>query len=701
MSSAKPDFDPTQPFTTVSKPAFNPNQPFQETDTGLPSINAPTDNSSASPLLDTIASANPITDLANTLSKKPAVRHFVNDTAVQTAGEAAGTVVLPGAGSVVGAGIGNAAAKIVNDVEDDPDLAKRAAQYIFSDPQHTQLIQDLMGSDPDKAAQYVRSLGIPLLQRFSTGAIFQLLGEGISSVAGKAVDSMQGSALDVGSKTSDAIPQGVANAPGTPFIGPPETGVTLNPDQVTNSKVADVLDKSARTGLLSGDKMRSFDAANVDALKQAQQKIATDLSGGLTEYIPRTQLADYITSSNDVGQKIQKAVQDNLYQKADEALGGDLVPVPEKAPGGIIDPKTGQPTMIPTGNITYKRVGGITVPTAQIKDLAQLELTKSELINGIGNAEQLGPLLSRIKTLDSGVNFSDMQNLRSQILDMNRDATGAGAKRILTGFAKSINDTMESTAKTLSPDGYKQWFQANQFYKHGVQTFQNDAVAKLITNDYRMADNLGNFMYKNGNVTQIQQLKTIANRVDNLVNNPVFKGQLKEIMDANPRLQGTLQPKELTYPAIMNKYKRGYMQEMFDAYAPKSIDPTNPAQSPLNFQGLVGELQHPEAVQTMKELFKPEEISRLQKFATIGAAAMKHNGQGMTHAIGMVTRLTGLATGKWAAKMLTNPESADMLMNGVSRLGSKQVGAVKQGSEFLLRAANAIMDRGTENDEGN
>lgn len=688
---------------------------FEPTPTGLPSLNKSTSGSNlpdgfepvapppgANPgpsILDTIAAANPITDLANTLSKKPAVRHFVNDVALQEGGAAAGSLVLPGVGTVAGAGIGNAAAKIVNDVEDDPDLAKRAASYIFSDPQHTQLIQDLMGSDPDKAAQYVRSLGIPLLQRFSTGAIFQLLGEGISSVAGKAIDSMKGGALDIGSKTADAIPQGVANAPGTPFVGPPETGVTLNPDQVTNSKVADVLDKSARAGLLSGDKMRAFDAANVDALKTTQQKIATDLSGGLTEYIPRTQLADYVTSSDEVGQKIQKAVQDNLYQKADEALGGDLVPTPEMAPGGISDPKTGKPTMVPTGNTSYQRVGGMTVPTSRIKDVASLELTKSDLINNIGNAEKLGPLLKQIQSLPAGVNFSDMQNIRSQILDLNRDATG-NARRILSTFAKTINDTMKNTAGTLDPEGYAAFRKASDFFKEGEDTFKNDAVAKLITNDYRMADNLGNFMYKNGNVTQIKQLKTIADRVNNLVNNPVYKNELKEVMQANPRLAGMLNRKELTYPAIMNRYKRGYMQEMFDAYAPKQIDPTNSAQSPMNFQGLVGELQHPEAVQTMKELFKPEEITRLQKFATIGAAAMKHNGQGTSHAVGMITRLTGLAAGKWAAKMLTNPESADMLMNGISRLGSKDVKAVKQGSELLLRAANSIMDRGTENNEG-
>lgn len=629
---------------------------LDNTPTGLPSINKSTgpQPSVTSTMINAGLNAVPgfgaVKQIGDVLSAHPEARRFVNEGGGMALGEAVG--------GPIGAGFGNAAGGFVSDIEDNPALAEKAAKILLL-PGNQGILQD-----PEAAKQMLSKAGL----RFTTGATMQV----ISGLAGKVISGTAGAVGNLAKTAMEEIP-GASEAAD-------KIGVTLNKAQVNvKSKLLNVMDKLARRGTLSSDTMTAFDEVNKAALKKAQHIITSDLAGGITEYVPNGQIADLVTSKLNLGEAVGDEVSNTMYSKLDDMVAGPKTTVYRTAADGSTIP-------------VEERAGpGAYVPLRKLKSFISDKLEASTRINKF-DQELVDKTQSFFKNLSGqsdNVSFLDAKNLRSQLLDLARESNNKSLQSLAGQAGGILDKSMEQTASDFSPEAYKQWRAANSFFKTNKATFNNDLMAKVIMNDSKVAEKIGQKIYDTGSLEHAQQLKEAIKRAADLSNSPQYAKEYALAVSKNPDLAVT---SKVNYEDTLNVVRRGWLQRLFEDY--KTPDIKSPGEYNLSFEGILGELQHPETTTGLKTLFPEEKIKVLKDFAVTGARAMKNASAVTQHAIGAVQRLVSESgIGNLSAKVLTNQESAQSFIKGLnylSKASSATSTYAKQGVSYLLKAGQVL-----------
>lgn len=145
------------------------------------------------------------------------------------------------------------------------------------------------------------------------------------------------------------------------------------------------------------------------------------------------------------------------------------------------------------------KIAGFKIPTDTIKKAIFAERDKLAKLTKAG-AKKLGEpegvvkdLIRDIETINPDITFSEARLLRSRITDRLREkAEDPQARRIYSMALANLDQAMETTAKSFKGDAWKIYRTASDFYKHGMETFENEAVSALVQkNPEALVDSVG------------------------------------------------------------------------------------------------------------------------------------------------------------------------------------------------------------------
>lgn len=147
---------------------------------------------------------------------------------------------------------------------------------------------------------------------------------------------------------------------------------------------------------------------------------------------------------------------------------------------------------------TAGTAGGILVSTDTLKKAIGTEENKVTSLENVGIKRLSKPegdaskVFDDARSVDPDVSFSDAQHLRSELTDMLRkDNQDPKTRRVAAIALDNLNHAMETAAKK-EPGLWKAYQAANDFYRHGMETFENEAVAQLMKrNPETLANSVG------------------------------------------------------------------------------------------------------------------------------------------------------------------------------------------------------------------
>jgi len=255
-------------------------------------------------------------------------------------------------------------------------------------------------------------------------------------------------------------------------------GAHLTPAQMTESRIMDTIEGMSEKSFLGGGKLQR--------LKTLKQPAA------FSRYI------------DDVIEQINRGAKNNL---SSEEIGDLLL---DTIQGKELAFRT-------TAKTAYAKVDRLTgrtqVSTASLKDFARKVMQRSAARKGIGGTQAGDTLLKKVLQLDDVITFKQAQGLRSALLDEQwaMATTRDKAIGLTKQFIKLTNDSMEKSAKDLSPDALKAWRVANKFYKTGKQTFNSKIIKSLTKN---LSENPEVAVRKIFQKDATKQIRLVKNLVD-------------------------------------------------------------------------------------------------------------------------------------------------------------------------------------------
>jgi hypothetical protein len=246
----------------------------------------------------------------------------------------------------------------------------------------------------------------------------------------------------------------------------------------TDAADKQILDEAAKKGLLTPGLV-----ADNDFIDQTQRIVRSSLigSGGLkraetgAETIAKSALDDFVDKfliTDNKGRLIQESlskqkntfdiVVDAKYKNVDDLLGI------------VKDPKTGVVISSKSPLIDTKQYHSLL--DARIKDLKK--------VAGGSQDKAALELLEFQKTLPFNADFSLINQYRQKLLQLGRSANASNTKNIASFtkeyniLEKEITGLLENAA--VSPQAKKAFFEANKFYREGLEDFNNEIITKLI-----------------------------------------------------------------------------------------------------------------------------------------------------------------------------------------------------------------------------
>lgn len=305
-----------------------------------------------------------------------------------------------------------------------------------------------------------------------------------------------------------------------------------------------------------------------------------------------------------------------------------------------------------TSRVKYKEVDGLvgaeSVNITKLKEWAGVLNEKNAQMAGVGASDAGDTLISKITNLPDRMTFANAAELRSRLLKeesslLDNDKARGIAKK-LAGF---VDESMESTAKNLSPEAKEAWREANLFYKTGKEKFDNEFMYRLIRKGKDQPELVGKSIFQNGEITQIRKAK--------------------EILKDEPK----------TWQAM----KAGYWEDIMG----KSINPEGKIVG-TNLHNSLKKMGD----ETMKEIFTPKERVIIESFKRALLTSQKQTTGGggsmliqlmQAPALGaaitgwgmlqqepetIIGGLTVLATPRILGKMLVSPKYQSLFLNGLS-----------------------------------
>jgi hypothetical protein len=298
---------------------------------------------------------------------------------------------------------------------------------------------------------------------------------------------------------------------------------------------------------------------------------------------------------------------------------------------------------------------------------AQEYLADLSRLKNIGKGDVGGRLLDSVAALNSSLTFGDAQLLRSNLLDVLREAQARGesrAVRTASELAGIVDKQMETAAKNLSGDALNAWRDANKFYKFGKTNFDNDFIRKLTTSDKVNWSEVGDLVFRSGDDDAVRTAR-------------------KAIRSAEFTTKKAGAESPVDFNTVWRQMQAGY----YEGLLRKNMDPITGALKP---EGLLRDLANRKTERTVKAAFSNDQLNAIRNFAKVAHLANPENAsksgvnmvqwaqggailslanpldlpediQGYVQKVG-----GGILLGPYViAKMLTNPMSTRWLIQGI------------------------------------
>jgi len=286
-------------------------------------------------------------------------------------------------------------------------------------------------------------------------------------------------------------------------------GGTVTLGMATDNFVYQLMEDISRGAIIGGSRLSAVDVANKEALGQYKKDFLEDYSRVATENLQPDAIGRMVQDLLEQGETAFHLSAEQVFKSVDNVVPDIQRVVPVTGESQILD-ASGKPFIL-TGEQTLS-VGP--VKTARIRRTAKQILSKLEKVKNIGKGQFTGDLLNKIAALDQDISFASAQFLRSNLLrDIRRidtagEAVDAGT---LKRFSKQIDAAMESAGNKLDPEGFQAWRNANEFWKEGAQTFNDDLVVRLVRDNKEASTIIGQ-VFQPGKVERVRNVRRAISR---------------------------------------------------------------------------------------------------------------------------------------------------------------------------------------------
>jgi hypothetical protein len=232
----------------------------------------------------------------------------------------------------------------------------------------------------------------------------------------------------------------------------------LTPGIVTESEFLDQLQGIVKSGIFgSGGLRKTIEGAETIA------------KSGIDDFVDKFVITDNkLATGKLVQESLAKqrnafdAIVDAKYKNVDDLLG--IVKDPKT--GVVISSKSPLINTTPYHNLLDARINDLKRVAGGSQDKAALELLEFQ------------------KTLPYNADFSLINQYRQKLLQLGRSANTTNTKNIAS-FSKEYNilereitSLLENAA--VSPEAKTAFFEANRFYREGLEDFNNEIITKLV-----------------------------------------------------------------------------------------------------------------------------------------------------------------------------------------------------------------------------
>jgi hypothetical protein len=439
---------------------------------------------------------------------------------------------------------------------------------------------------------------------------------------------------------SNAVYSGIKNPPG------------FTPAQISTNKVVDTLEEIASKSFTGGERMRNYYALQNESYKQMSTDLLDDFSGYLVKNATPEEVGIIFQNSYAARNAIYRRLASIKYNKVDRLAGQASV------------------SLVP------------------LKAQAQELIHAATKRKGIGSTAAKDALLEKVLKLDDTVSFKESQAIRSGLMDeiATMSSTADIGRGIAQKFVKLTDGAMETSAKNLSPEAYKAWRDANNFYRGYKEKFSNDFMKSLVKVADKSPEKVVEKIFQNGAVTQIRNVKKI---MPQKTFDTLKASYLKKIME------GSINGGDITEAVGATGMNTGKMME-------------RPAMIGKSFVTKLKAMGNP----ALKEIFTQKELDQIYKVALTGETIQKPiaSGGGMLVQLMQGSGAIGLVTGQLSgrndvrntgaivmlgpavlARMMLNPTSARYLTAGFKLpAGTKTASII--GAKLLSEATKYHLD---------
>lgn len=276
-------------------------------------------------------------------------------------------------------------------------------------------------------------------------------------------------------------------------------GARLTPSQATESRVLDLAENVSEASMFGGGRIRSTKQQAQEAAEGLIRDFKQGIAGG---GVPEQDLAQMVTDAIDDGALAFGQAARGKYQQVDQLTQGSGVDL------------------------------------SKVKDFFFNTALKNR------KYEMEGPTMHRLERLMRRVEdtptFEQAQTLRSGLLSVTRtgdDPVADKAVGVAKRLAGLVDQSMEDTAKTLGPDALQAWRGANEFWKHGKETFNNSFIKSLAHSD---PDVVVDKILRNDRPVNLKRVKEIVGTDEWAGIKDAFLGKvIREATDTGDSISGT------------------------------------------------------------------------------------------------------------------------------------------------------------------
>lgn len=289
-------------------------------------------------------------------------------------------------------------------------------------------------------------------------------------------------------------------------LGPqatPPTALTIG-QKVDPLSGAVKLESIIESSFFGGYPIKRFKWAQEKAINDMAQSVSERVWNGLSK-IPPSEQGQAFVQAYTAGEDAFKQTANQLYSLVDQKIGAEAVNLSKLKAEGV-------------------RIAG-----------------KNAQFANIGGSETGDSLIKRISELPEAMTFKDASELRSRLYKEKVMAEGHDvARKMASDMMTKVDRAMEESARKLSPDLYREWREANQFYRAGKETYQNDFITRLVQKAKGpggQPELVGKQLFQNKEVSQIRLAKNVA---DPVTWQKMKAGYLENALEGATTAEGTI-----------------------------------------------------------------------------------------------------------------------------------------------------------------